>query len=124
MMWRTPRVAVLAAVMMTHAVLLLWAIPRDFVVVDEVGHIPAGVSHWQTGSFSLYRVNPPLGRMLAALPVLLAGPRTDYRHLDPAPGVRSDWEVGRDFAAANGSRYFELVCAARLPGVAWSLLGA
>ena len=117
-------VSVLAALLAIHAVLLLVGLRRNFVVLDEVGHVPAGLSHWQTGTFSLYRVNPPLGRMLAALPVLAARPYTDYGRMDLRPGVRSDWDVGRDFAELNAARYFDLMCLARLPGVLWSLVGA
>ncbi len=44
---------------------------------DEWGHLPAGVSHWQLGQFDLYRVNPPLVRMVAALPVLPYAPQIE-----------------------------------------------
>ena len=115
--------AVVAGMMIVHAVLLVISARRHFVVLDEVGHIPAGISHWQTGYFSLYRVNPPLARMLATLPVLLARPVTSYAHLDPSPGKRPDWPVGRDFAELNAPRYLDLVFLARLPGILWSLLG-
>ena len=90
--------------MIVHAILLIVGARRHFVVLDEVGHVPAGISHWQTGDFSLYRVNPPLARMAATLPVLLARPHTSYAHLDPLPGRRADWIVGRDFAELNAPR--------------------
>jgi hypothetical protein len=113
-----------AALMAVHAGLLLVGMRWNFTVVDEMAHVPAGISHWQTWDFSLYRVNPPLARMLAALPVLLARPYTTYAHLNQIPGARADWTVGRDFAELNAPRYFDLICLARLPGVLWSLLGA
>ncbi len=115
---------IVVALMVVHAGLVLVGARWNFVVLDETGHIPAGISHWETGDFSLYRVNPPLGRMLAALPVLLARPSTTYVHLDPHPGIRADWTVGRDFAELNAPRYLDLIYLARLPGVLWSLLGA
>lgn len=107
-----------------HAILLLYSLNKNFVVLDEVGHIPAGVSHWQLKGFGLYRVNPPLGRMLAAVPVMAAGPATEYKNFDVRPGKRSDWAVGRDFAQVNSGRYLELVRLARISGVLWSLGGA
>jgi Dolichyl-phosphate-mannose-protein mannosyltransferase len=110
--------------MTVHAGLLLVGIRWNFAVFDEGAHVPAGISHWQTGDFSLYRVNPPLGRMLAALPVLLVRPHSTYVHVNHQPGGRADWDVGRDFAELNAPRYFDLICLARLPGVLWSLLGA
>jgi hypothetical protein len=70
-----------------------------------------------------YRVNPPLPRLLATLPLLVARPSTDVPLREPGPGERPEWEMGPAFAAANGSRYFDLVCLARLAGIGWSLLG-
>lgn len=115
----------LAAVLMgVHASLLLVGMRWNFVTYDEAAHIPAGISNWETGDFTLYRANPPLYRMLAALPVMLSRPYTAYTHADHKPGARSEFTVGQDFAEVNASNYFDLVCLARLPGVAWSLLGA
>src|SRR5260370_42401320 len=91
-----------------HAALLLGSIRRNYVVVDEVGHVAAGLSHWQTGTFVAYRVNPPLPRMLAVLPMWAAGPVTDYHRLRDGPG-RPDGGVGRDLQVANGSAYLHLV---------------
>jgi hypothetical protein len=61
--WVCQRLAmfVLIGLMTAHAGLLLVGSRVNFVTLNEVGHIPAGVSHWQTRNFALYRVNPPLG---------------------------------------------------------------
>jgi hypothetical protein len=121
---RRLNLALLAAILVAHAGLLLVSIRRNFVVLDEAGHIPAGIAHWQTGSFSVYRVNPPLPRMLAALPALAARPKTEYRRLSEVAGIRTEFALGSDFARRNAGRYLDIVRLARLPGVAWSLLGA
>jgi 4-amino-4-deoxy-L-arabinose transferase-like glycosyltransferase len=118
-----PGWAVVGTLLALHAALLLGNLSWNFIVYDEVAHVPAGVSHWQTGSFCLDRVNPPMARMIAAAPVLLAGPRTDYHRLDPRHGIRREWEVGEDFIKANGGRSYDLIRLARLPGVLWSVLG-
>ena len=60
-----------------HAVLLAWCAWHDSPTTDEVAHLPAGISHWHLGRFDLFRVNPPLVRMVAALPVIAAGAETD-----------------------------------------------
>jgi 4-amino-4-deoxy-L-arabinose transferase-like glycosyltransferase len=109
--------------LVVHAFLLLDCVHKDFVTVDEVGHVPSGISHWQTGTFAMYRVNPPLARMIAVLPVLLTEPRMNYRHLSSAPGVRSEWPVGSDFIVDNAERYLLFFQMARLSTIAWSLLG-
>ena len=106
-----------------HAGLLLHSLRQNFVVVEEVAHLAAGISHWETGTHSMYRVNPPLPRRLAVFPVLLAEPDTDGIYPLDVPGGRDEWINGERFAADNAGRYFDLVCLARLSTVAWSLLG-
>jgi hypothetical protein len=117
------RCALVIALLLTHAGLLLGGLRWNFVTADEPGHFAAGVSYWDTGTFALYRVNPPLTRALAVLPALAARPQRDYRRWLDDPGSRSESWVGRDFAAANAARYLDLLHLARLAGVAWSLLG-
>jgi hypothetical protein len=51
-----------------HVLLLGWGAARHTPSIDEVGFLAAGISHWTCGSFDLYRVNPPLVRMLGTLP--------------------------------------------------------
>src|SRR5262249_37834079 len=92
-----------------HALLLLDSARRDFATVDEYAHVPAGIAHLQTGTYHLYEVNPPLARMLAVLPVLLARPQMDYGQDSEAPGARSEWTVAADFIRANSDHYFELI---------------
>ncbi len=104
-----------------HLALVLVGSRLNFVVVDEVSRIAAGVSHWQLNSFSLCRVNPPLVDMMAALPVVASAPATDYSRLRDRVGYRDDLGVGCDFARANGARYFQLVRSARLPGMCWTI---
>ncbi len=93
------------------------------MTVDESSYIPAGLWHWQTGGFELYRVNPPLPRMLATLPLLAMDLDTDYGPLPSQPGDRPEWEAGPRFADANAGRYLDLLWRARLAGVGWLLLG-
>ena len=90
---RPPRLFV-AALLAVHAVLLLVSAQFNFVTVDESSYIPAGLWHWQTGGFELYRVNPPLPRMLATLPLLAMDLDTDYGPLPSQPGDRPEWEAG------------------------------
>jgi hypothetical protein len=111
------------ALLATHAALALSSLRSNFVTIDEVGHVPAGLDHWQTANYSMYRVNPPLIRMLSVLPILAASPDTSGLQSTDDPGIRSEWKNGRWFASANAARYFDLVCLARLTSVVWSLLG-
>jgi len=118
-LWRFVVVLLLAI----HALLLLYGIHCHFATRNEVAHVPAGLAVWKTGTFTLYRVNPPLWRMLAVLPVLAAQPNTDFDDLSDAPALRQEWTEARRFADLNKQNYMTLIRLARLAGVLWSLLG-
>jgi 4-amino-4-deoxy-L-arabinose transferase-like glycosyltransferase len=119
--WST--LGMVAALLLINAGLVLYSLRHNFACIDEVAHLAAGVAQWETGDFAPYRVNPPLVRMLATLPVTAAKPVTDYSDLRDFPGDRAEWELGHEFMKANATRYFDLLCLARLAGVAWSMLG-
>lgn len=108
----------------THSVLLAWNAYVHSPVVNEVGHLPAGISHLRFKQFDLYRVNPPLPRMVAALPVLLANPSTDWTHYDTDPTERNETSVDIDFVNANGPRTFFLYALGRWMCIPFSLIGA
>src|SRR5436190_13384779 len=113
-----------ALILTAQAVLLMFSTQYHYATIDEVGHIAAGLSHWQTGTFSAYRVNPPFPRMLATLPVWAAGPVTNYASLvDARSSDRVEWPLGQAFASVNAPRYFKLILLGRIAGVAWALLG-
>ncbi|MEJ7640497.1 MAG: hypothetical protein WKF75_21635 [Singulisphaera sp.] len=46
------------ALLSVHAGMLAWIGYRNSPILDEVAHLPAGISHWRFGTFDLYRVNP------------------------------------------------------------------
>jgi 4-amino-4-deoxy-L-arabinose transferase-like glycosyltransferase len=110
--------------LLAHAGLLAWSAWRHSPVATEVGHLPAGISHWQSGRFDLYRVNPPLVRLVATLPVLGADPRVDWTNYSTDPTTRSESLVGFDFVSANGSRTFWLFTLGRWACIPFSLVGA
>ncbi len=117
------RRTILAIISIFHVFLLIHGVGRQFLVVDETAHVPAGLSHWKTGEFGLYRVNPPLPRMIAVVPLLFDRSRFDFDRVQASPGTRVDFEVGRDFAKFHGDRYLSLVRKARYAGIGWSVLG-
>jgi hypothetical protein len=122
---RSPRRTTLLAVFLlaTHASLLLVSSRLQFPTRNEVAHVPAGLSYWDTGSFRLYNVNPPLWKMLATLPTLLLNPKVDEIQPPVKPGQRAEWEAARRFANDNAPNYFDLIWSARLAGVLWSVAG-
>jgi 4-amino-4-deoxy-L-arabinose transferase-like glycosyltransferase len=103
---RSLELAIVGVVLSVHAALLLCSIRQNFLTIDEPYHVMAGISYWQTGNFSEYRVNPPLTKMLMALPVMAAMPGAGY--MDLPHHITSHW------------RQFSL---SRLPGIVWSICG-
>ncbi|MGO8745182.1 MAG: ArnT family glycosyltransferase [Thermoguttaceae bacterium] len=112
------------AVLMIHTGLLAWSAYRYSPTFDEPAHLVAGISHWQLHRFELYRVNPPLVRMVAALPVLMVGYESDWRGFNDFPGARVELAAGRRFTDANGDRIVWLMTIARWACLPFSLIGA
>ena len=109
-----------------HLVLAVRSLVLENPTIDEVVHLPAGLTYWEKGTFRLYHHNPPLIKMVAALPVLASGVVT-------APLYQSDsWRsefpnkaaFAHEFAQLNAREYFELFTRARLLMPAFSALGA
>jgi hypothetical protein len=122
---RLPLPTLLAGVLLSsHVVFLLLESYCNFVVIDEYGHLAAGVSHWTTGTFHAYRVNPPLPRLLATLPVHLGGAIPMVARVNDAVDHRPEWELADEFSHKNAAHYLTWLRMARLAGIFWSLLGA
>ncbi len=113
-----------ALLLLIHAGLLMWSGYSHSPGTDEPGHLVAGIAIWQKGRYDLYRVNPPLVKMVAAAPVVLAGAETEWRNWSDRPGVRSAWQVGRDFMRVNGQQIRWYFALARWACIPICLLGA
>jgi Dolichyl-phosphate-mannose-protein mannosyltransferase len=108
-----------------HYALAARSLLAENPTVDEVVHMPAGITYWQKGTFRLYRHNPPLVKLVAALPVVWANPVTkpvyeqrSWTSLDPDQA-----NFAHTFAYFNADRYFELFQLARLPMPLFSIVG-
>jgi hypothetical protein len=109
--------------MATHAGLLAYSATRHSPTIDEPAHLVAGLSHLKFGRFELYRANPPLVRIIAALPVMVAGFDEDWRQFYDSPGARPEFAIGEKFVAANGERSVWLFTIARWACIPISLVG-
>ncbi|MFG0263065.1 glycosyltransferase family 39 protein [Roseimaritima sediminicola] len=90
--------------------------------VDEVGHLPAGLSFWQTGDTTLYRVNPPLARVVATWPLSLCEwPRIDAKTAEGST-ERPEFFAGSMLWTRYGRDAFWYLTVARLASVLWSVL--
>ena len=74
----TPAPARVAGLLLLAAFAALCAhgLRWDSPTVDEFAHLPAGYYYLKTGNFDLYDLNPPLPRILSALPLLAVAPST------------------------------------------------
>ena len=115
---------VIAGVLLIHVTVVMYEGYRDAPVYDEVAHLASGISHWKMSHFALYRANPPLPRMIAALPVIAAGANYDWSRVRHSPGSRCEFSVGRAFVKANGTRAFWLYTLGRWAMIPFTILGA
>jgi 4-amino-4-deoxy-L-arabinose transferase-like glycosyltransferase len=110
---------------LVHLALLCLSALWHSDVPDEPAHLVAGLSHWQLEDFSLFRVNPPLARMWATLPIYLFEPEQDpwlemYR--DPGEVGRTEFDVGNRFIRDEPARFHRLLVVARCTSALFSLM--
>src|SRR3954468_25046265 len=75
-----PKVANLVAILLLVMMGLLMggAMRHESITLDEVAHIGAGVSYLQKLDMRLNTEHPPLGKVLAAIPLVIRGAKADY----------------------------------------------
>src|SRR5262245_14484474 len=76
---------IVVAILIAHTGLLVYNSLRNSATYDEGPHLAAGLAYLRHGEMSIYNLSPPLLRMWAALPALVAGadvpPAKPYRDL-------------------------------------------
>ena len=122
--WTRPRLYFAVAVLLIlHVGLAIGSLVLESPTVDEVIHMPAGLTYLQTGSFRLYHHNPPLVKVIAAIPVLFSNPVVDYKKQSWLQEPPNKAAFAHEFMEANAARYFELFTRARLLMPLFSVLG-
>ena len=110
--------------LVVHAALLGWASYVNSPNLDEPAHLASGLSHWKFGRFDLYRVNPPLVRMVAAAPILATDAKTDWSGwIVGSPYARSEFHAGTQFVILNGEIGFWYFTLARWACIPLCLVG-
>ncbi len=119
------KVLAVAGLLAVHLALAELSLVLENPTVDEVVHLPAGLTYWQKGTFRLYHHSPPLLRMAAALPVIWANPVTapvyeqeSWTMADPSPTTFS-----QTFAFFKAARYLDLFRLARMVMPLFSIVG-
>lgn len=115
---------VLVSLLSIHTVMLGYSAYVHSPTLNEPGHLVAGLSYWKFGRFDVYSVNPPLVKLVAALPVMAVGYKEDWSGFYSGPGARPEKAMGEDFVTANGERTFFLLMIARWACIPFSWIGA
>ncbi|NQT14213.1 MAG: glycosyltransferase family 39 protein [Planctomycetes bacterium] len=114
---------VVCMLMVVHVGLLAWGAWQHSPTYDEAGHLPSGLYHWRTGKFELFRVNPPLVRVVAVLPVLPVCPEVQWPEVTKSPIRRPEWVFGKALLETAGEDTRWLFALARWACIPFSLLG-
>lgn len=122
-LWIYAQRGMTVAILTVHAIFLLWADWYHSPAWDELGHLAAGLSHWQTGEFDAYRVNPPLIRSVATLPLRFVGPELTSSGASLTPFDRQEFWLAGELVRQHGSRVFVWCSIARMVCIPLSLLG-
>jgi hypothetical protein len=86
--------------------------------------LPAGISYWHHGRFFAYHHNPPVTKLLFAIPAVMTNVRVDYRNYYFQPGSRHpDFLLGQDFMQANRSNYHGVFVRCRFVSAAIAVFG-
>ena len=88
---------VLSAGIALYAGLAVASMRGKSAVFDEGAYLPAGYTHWAFRDFRLAPEQPPLVKLLAAAPLLLASVTV---HQDDGWAQRRQWDFGRNFLYA------------------------
>lgn len=103
-----------AGILFVHALLCGHVASVKTVTHDEIWHLPVGVRNLREGNFSVDRLNPPLSRLWAAIPLVISGVDVDRTVDGPDTGKKFVQDHPRDF-----QRWY--LCG-RMFNVVWSLL--
>ncbi|MGE3313942.1 MAG: glycosyltransferase family 39 protein [Planctomycetaceae bacterium] len=115
---------VVAALLALHVALVAVGNFRHSPNLMEAADLPAGLFHLESGSFQLREVNPPLVRLIAAIPAKFAGATQEWRSVSSFPEKRCEFAVAQDFIEANGEQVFTLFAMSRLACIPFTVLGA
>src|SRR5216683_7297135 len=109
------------ALLCIHAGLAITSLRQHSLTVDEGGHLVSGVLAVKRGMVNVYRVNPPLIKMIFSIPIVLSHPFVPEE--DKSPLTDSWLPYHHQFMYGNQDRYLDLIFRARYVLVGLSVLG-
>ena len=124
--------ACLVGIIALQASFAIWQVFTRSSVWDEYAHVYSGLCHWQTEDYSLYRVNPPLVRLIAtlpfatlpsaALPSALGDKKCDCILTGPDANFRGEFMGARQWLDRIGADSVAVLRLARLMILPFSLI--
>lgn len=116
------RIVVVGLLSLQAGLLSFQAVVRS-PCTDEPAQMVAGISHWQTGDFTLYRVTGPLCRLIGSLPAMLLPHDMEWPGFDQHPGARPDDRVAGQYIKRHGNVILQQILLGRLAVIPFTLLG-
>lgn len=113
-----------ACILAIHSSLLVFACAKNSPTYNENGHLAAGVEILHNHSYSLYRVNPPLTKTVAAIPVYLNGLNVDSYYVGKSGITRYEHRAGYRLLELNPQEFQNFITLARILCIPFSILGA
>lgn len=112
------------AVIVTHVLLLVYLAWSHSPLHNENEYLPSGICHWKTGRLEPSCRNPPLPRLVGALPVLMIPHKirleTSLGDIYQHPGMA----MSREFLEDNKESIRWLFFVGRLACIPFSIVGA
>jgi hypothetical protein len=113
-----------AGLLLGYVGLLLGNIWLHSGTLYEGMHLASGMAAWRTGRLDAYRVNPPLVRLLASLPAVLAFSERELPLKENPADLRSELSLGEQFYNHAGRDAHRLIVWGRLACLPFGVLGA
>ena len=122
--WLFKRPILLASILLLLILIqALASANRKSVTVDEIIYICAGFYHWKTGDFQLNMTNPPLMKLVSALPLVFTSAKLPGLIGDPrAWSLIRQWQFAREFLYNNSISADKILIIARIPVILVSML--
>lgn len=114
------QVIFLSMLVVAQAVALTYVAANLSATPDEYPNLVAGLTYLENGRFELFCVNPPLLKVLAAVPSYFAGFEAPHFRIEPD---RPEFDAGIQFAIENGLDAEAALFSARVVNITFTLLG-
>lgn len=119
-----PPHGLVVCILLLHLSTVVGQLCTNAALIDEPRHLIAGARHLQYGRYDIYRVNPPLPRMIAALSLACSSTKVDWSSHTSNTDIASETLVALNYIREHGRHSRPVIIGARGLCVPFTLLGA